>query len=186
MKAFLLFLLLAIACSASAQSIVNPDTVCFGATAATYTQPPLPGYTFTWVVSAPGVITAGQNTNQIIVNWSSAGAGLIPGAVSVSAVNSAGCQTPPVNLDVFILQLIPSISALGPFCNGEPCAPLVANPTGGVFSGIGVVGNQFCPTTSGQGTFNVGYSVTIGGCTFNTSLPVTVNNTPTLPLISHD
>ncbi len=182
----LLFLLLVLPFVAYSQSTINPDTVCYQSNGAIYTQPALAGYTFTWTVLAPGIITAGQSTNQITVDWSTAAPGLIPGAVSVSAVNTAGCQTQPVDLDVFILQVVPLITAIGPFCVGEPCSNLVAAPVGGVFSGAGVSANQFCPTVAGQGTFNVGYSVTVGGCTFTASLPVTVSTAPALAPISHN
>lgn len=186
MRKLLLFLLLALPFVSYSQSTINPDTVCYQSTGAIYTQPVLAGYTFTWTVLAPGVITAGQGTNQITVSWATAAPELIPGAVSVSAVNLVGCQTQPVTLDVFVLQIIPSITAIGPFCIGEPCVNLVATPLGGVFSGTGVAANQFCPTTAGQGTFNVGYTTTVGGCTFNATLPVTVSTAPALAPISHN
>jgi hypothetical protein len=182
----LLFLLLLFPFCAVSQSTVNPDTVCYQSTSATYTQPVLAGYTFTWTVLTPGIITSGQGTNQIIVNWSNAAPGLIPGAVTVSATNAAGCQTQPVDLDVFVLQVVPTITQIGPFCEGEPCVNLTATPAGGVFSGTGVVGNQFCPNVAGQGNFNLNYNVTVGGCPFSATLPVVVNNAPSLPPITHD
>jgi hypothetical protein len=187
MKNFLSFLFFSLlATSLYSQSTVNPDTVCYQSNSATYTQPLLAGYTFTWVVSAPGVITSGQGTNQINVNWSTAAPGLIPNAVSVSAINAAGCQTPPVDLDVFILQIVPVITPVGPFCDGEPCVNLTASVTGGIFSGPGVVGGQFCPNIAGQGVHNVSYNVTVGGCPFSATLAVNVTNTPVLAPISHD
>jgi hypothetical protein len=186
MKNILLLFLLLLPFVSYSQSTINPDTVCYQTPGSIYTQPALAGYTFTWVVSAPGIITSGQNTNQINVNWSGASPGLIANAVSVSAVNTAGCQTQPVDLDVFILQVVPLITAIGPFCVGELCVNLVASPAGGAFSGTGVSANQFCPTVAGQGTFNIGYSVTVGGCTFNATLPVTVSTAPALAPISHN
>jgi hypothetical protein len=61
---------------------------------------------------------------------------------------------------------------------------LVGSPVGGVFSGAGVVGNTFCPTTSG--TFTVTYTVTQNGCTFTTTTNVIVNPIPTLTPIQHN
>jgi len=56
--------------SLSQLSTVNPDTVCYQSTAlSTYTIPSVGSGTYTWTVAAPGVITAGQGTNSISVNW---------------------------------------------------------------------------------------------------------------------
>ena len=65
--------------------------------------------------------------------------------MTVDAANASGCLSTPSVLDVFIYDVTPTINALGPFCETDPCVPLVANPSGGVFSGIGVVGNDFWP-----------------------------------------
>jgi len=89
-------------------------------------------------------------------------------------------------LDVFILNVIPVITPIGPYCETDPCVNLTAVPSGGVFSGIGVIGNQFCPGTAGAGTFTITYTYTINGCTFSTTTLVTVNPIPVLTPISHN
>ena len=171
----------------SQTSTVNPDTVCYQTPGSTYTVPSLgAGYTYNWTVSAPGVITSGQGTNSIGVNWSSASPGLITNGVSVIATNAAGCSSTPVNLNVLIYQVVPTITAIGPFCQGAACVTLTGTPAGGTFTGTGVVGNQFCPTTSGTGTFTLTYTVTSGGCTFTTTTSVTVTPNPTLSPIQHN
>ena len=171
----------------SQTSTVNPDTVCYQTSGSVYTVPSLgSGFTYNWTLAAPGVITSGVGTNTINVNWSSASPGLILNGVTVYAVNSSGCQSPPINLNVFIYQVVPTITAIGPFCQGSPCVTLTGSPIGGVFSGTGVVGNQFCPVTSGVGTFTITYTLTTGGCTFTTTTSVTVNPSPTLSPIQHN
>lgn len=173
----------------SQTSTVNPDTVCYQSTAASiYTVPSLgAGYTYTWTVASPGTITSGQGTNTINVNWSTANPGLINNGVSVVATNTAtGCQSAPVNLNVLIYQVIPTVTAIGPFCQGAACVTLTGTPAGGTFTGTGVVGNQFCPTTSGVGTFNLTYTVNVGGCTFTATTSVTVNPNPSLSPIQHN
>jgi hypothetical protein len=190
MNKFLLFLTLTLlsVVGYSQTSTVNPDTVCYQTNGSIYTVPSLgAGYTYTWTVAAPGVITSGAGTNTINVNWSSASPGLITNGVTVYATNTAtGCQSAPITLNVLIYNIVPTITAIGPFCQGAPCVTLTGSPAGGVFSGTSVVGNQFCPTTSGTGTFTITYTVTQGGCTFTTTTTVTVSPNPVLSPIQHN
>jgi hypothetical protein len=178
--------------SLSQLSTVNPDTVCYQSTAlSTYTVPSVGSGTYTWTVTAPGVITAGQGTNSISVNWSAAAPGLITNGVSVtySSPPPANCPATPVNLNVLIYQVIPTITALGPFCESDPCVTLVGSPVGGVWSGLGVSGNQFCPdnvTNGTNATSTVSYTFSSAGCTFSTSVVVPVYGTPTLSPIQHN
>lgn len=165
---------------------VNPDTVCYQTPGSIYQVTNTPGYTYNWVVSAPGVIVSGAGTNEIGVDWSAAAPGTIVNGVSVTATDANGCTSDPVDLDIFIYQVIPVIDAIGPFCEGTPCVNLTATPIGGVFSGTGVVGNQFCSTTTGPGTHTITYTVTVNGCTFTTTTTVVVNPTPVLSPISHN
>jgi hypothetical protein len=189
MKKFFLLLILLFPLLLSAQlTTANPDTVCYQTSGSIYQVPNLgPGYTYTWTVTAPGVITSGQGTDNIGVNWSSAAPGLINNGVTVIATNAAsGCQSNLVTLNVLILEIIPVITPIGPFCTGDPCANLIGSPIGGTWSGVGVVNGQFCPAVSGSGTFPITYTVTQGGCTFSTSINVTVNAVPVLSPISHN
>ena len=173
---------------ASAQlTTINPDTVCYQDPTSNYQVPALgAGYTYTWTVAAPGVITSGQGTNAIVVNWSAAAPGLIPNGVSVYATNASGCQTPPINLNVFILQVIPVITPLGPFCLNEPCDNLIAVPPGGVWSGPGVAAGEFCPQVAGIGNHVITYTYTLAGCVFTTTTNVIVDDVPSLSPIQHD
>lgn len=187
MKKLLLLLSLVACTTAYTQfTTINPDTVCYQTPGSIYQVTNTPGVTYTWTVAAPGVITSGQGTNQIGVNWSAAAPGLIPNAVSVVASTGAGCNSPASTLNVLILQIIPSITALGPFCTTDACVNIVATPAGGVLSGTGVVAGQFCPATAGAGTWPITYTVTQGGCVFTATINVTVNPTPTLSPISHN
>jgi hypothetical protein len=193
MKRILLVLMTMISTiSLSQLTTTNPDTVCYQSTAlSTYTVPSVGSGTYTWAITAPGVITAGQGTNSISVNWSAAAPGLIPNGVSVtySSPPPANCPATPVNLNVLIYQVIPTITALGPFCESDPCVNLVGTPVGGTWSGTGVVGNQFCPdnvTNGTNATSTVTYTVGSAGCTFTTSVVVPVYGTPTLSPIQHN
>jgi hypothetical protein len=188
MKKFILLLLLLIPFISSAQlTTINPDTVCYQTAGSTYQVPSLgAGYTYTWAVAAPGIITAGQGTNGITVDWSAAAPGLIPNGVSVFATNATGCQSTPVNLNVFILNVIPVITPIGPFCQSEACANLTANVAGGTWSGPGVNGSQFCPQTAGAGNHVITYTYTLAGCTFVATTIIIVEISPVLSPIQHD
>ncbi len=83
MKKLLFSLMIMLSGIAFSQSTINPDTVCINTPGSTYSVPPLgAGFTYTWTISAPGVITAGQGTDNIVVDWSAAGPGLIPVAAA--------------------------------------------------------------------------------------------------------
>jgi hypothetical protein len=164
----------------------NPDTVCYQTPGSIYQVANTPGYTYTWTVSAPGILVSGQGTNNINVNWSNAAPGLYPNAISVYATNANGCQSPPVIIDVFILNIVPTIVAMGPYCVTDPCVPLVGAPPGGTWSGIGVVGNQFCPGNASIGNNTVTYTITQAGCVFTATTVVNVVPIPTISPISHN
>jgi hypothetical protein len=187
MKKILLSLLTLIpVVSLSQLTTISPDTVCFQTSGSIYEVPNTPGYTYDWVISSPGIILGGQGTSQISVDWSNAPLGTITNGVSVSATNSDGCTSPSINLDVFIFQITPTITSISPLCSNEPCVPLVGTPIGGVFSGPGVTGNQFCPSDGNLGSNTITYTITQGGCTFTITTTVIVNPQPILSPIQHN
>ena len=187
MKKILLFLVFFLPFIVNAQlTTINPDTVCYQTPGSIYEVTNQPGTTYTWTVLAPGVLVSGQGTNSINVDWSSSPAGLIPNAISVFGINASGCESPPVFLDVFILNIIPVIDPLGPYCLGEPCVTLTATPNGGTWAGNGVVGDQFCSTTAGIGISNITYSITEAGCVFSATSTITVIPVATISPIFHN
>ena len=172
---------------ASAQlTTINPDTVCIGTAGSIYEVPATAGYTYNWTITPPGVQTSGGTTNSIGVDWSAAAGGLIVGGVTVTATDVNGCTSLPVTLDIFILAIIPTITAIGPFCEDEPCVALNGTPLGGTFTGTGVVGGTFCPATAGPGTHVLTYTYTLNGCTFTATINVVVNPLPVLTPIQHN
>jgi gliding motility-associated-like protein len=155
--------------------IASLDTVCLGEMAAAYSVPTQPGYTYTW--TSMGNIVSGQGTNVITVDWSALNAGLVSGAVQVIAANQFGCLSAPVIENVYILNIVPTIDAVGPFCVYDADATLTATPAGGTFSGLGVMGNQLDPTQA-VGTNNVSYTYTQSGCAFTSFTTITVYPQP--------
>lgn len=155
--------------------IASLDTVCLGETAATYSVPTQPGYTYAW--TTPGTITSGQGTSAITVDCSALNAGLVGGAVQVVAANQFGCLSAPVTVNVFILNIVPTIDTIGPFCVYDANATLTAIPAGGVFAGLGVTGNTLDPTNA-IGTNSISYTYTQSNCAFTSYTTVTVYPQP--------
>ena len=179
MKKLLTILLMAVSLSSIAQTTINPDTVCVNATGEIHFVTNTPTSTYQWTITGGGgAITGGQGTNSITTNWGAV-SGLYPNAVSVIETNASNCPGAPINLDVYLLQM--GLSALGPFCIGDPAAALGGTPAGGTYSGTGVVGNQFDPVTAGLGVHVITYS--LAGC--NTTINVTVNTGPVTGPIQH-
>ncbi|MCX6267850.1 MAG: PKD domain-containing protein, partial [Bacteroidetes bacterium] len=56
--------------------VTGSASVCAGSMGVMYSTSPHAGYAYFWTVSG-GTIASGQNTNQITVNWGSAGAGTV-------------------------------------------------------------------------------------------------------------
>ena len=165
---------------------INPDTVCYQTPGSIYQVPNNPAYTYNWIITPPGVIVAGQGTNQIGVDWSAAAPGLIINAVEVTSQNANGCESVPTLLDVFIYDVTPVITTIGPFCVTDPCFPLTAAPAGGTFTGPGVVGSDFCPNVAGAGAHQITYTYTNGGCVFIATINIVVSNQPVLSPIEHN
>ena len=183
-KLLILFGFLAFLMSNSfSQSITNPDTACVNAVGESYWVTNTAGSTYNWtLVGGGGSITAGQGTSAILVDWGSV-PGLYPDAITVVETNAAGC-TDTVLLDVYLLEA--TFVQIGPFCSYDPCVALTGVPAGGVWSGTGVVLNgliyEFCPTTSGVGSFDLTY--TVGGC--SVVMTVIVNASPVIGPIWHN
>lgn len=189
MKKLILNLLFLLPFLVSAQlTTYNPDTVCYQTSGSIYEVPSLGAdYTYLWSVASPGILINGQGTDSINVDWSGAQPGLISNAISVVATSStSGCQSQVVNLDVFVLYKLVTITPINTLCAQSPCVNLNGSPANGVWTGTGVTGNQFCPSNVTSGTYTITYSVTQNGCTFSQSTSVGVNPTPVLLPINHN
>ena len=178
MKKLLTLLFVVLGLTTYSQTTINPDTICINATGEIHFVTNTPTSTYQWTITGGGAITGGQGTNSITTDWGAV-PGLYPNAVSVIETNSNNCPGVPVNLDVYLLQV--GLSTLGPFCTGDPSTVLSGMPTGGTYSGTGVVGNQFDPVTAGLGVHVITY--TLAGC--STTINVTVNTGPITGPIQH-
>jgi gliding motility-associated-like protein len=156
------------------------DTICYLSSYEMYDVPAVAGYNYLWSSVSP--ITSGQGTNIITVDFSSFPGGFIPGGIQVTP-EANGCIGAPVTIDLFILNVVPTIDPIGPFCEYDEFVTLNVNPIGGILSGIGVVGNEFYPSNA-IGTNDINYEYTLSGCTFDTTTTVTVYPQPTLDSIA--
>jgi gliding motility-associated-like protein len=156
------------------------DTICYLSSYEMYSVPAVANYNYLWSCVAP--ITSGQGTNIITVDFSSFPPGFIPGGIQVTP-ESNGCVGAPVVIDLFILNVLPTIDPIGPFCEYDEFVLLNVNPIGGTLSGIGVAGNDFYPSNA-IGTNTITYEYELSGCTFDTSISVTVYPQPTLDSIT--
>jgi gliding motility-associated-like protein len=164
----------------SVSLITALDTICFQSNSEVYVVTNQPGVWFQW--DAVGIILTGQGTDTITVDWSTLAPGFIPGAVVVTP-QANGCVGMPVSFDLFILNIEPTIDAVGPFCEYDEFVTLQASPLGGTMTGPGVVGYDFTPSTA-VGIDTIIYQYTLSGCTFNDTTLITVYPKPTLDSIA--
>jgi gliding motility-associated-like protein len=160
--------------------INGTDTICIGSALEVYEVMGQPGYNYLWSSVAP--ILTGQGTNTIEVDFSAFPAGLIPGAIQVTP-EANGCVGMPMTYDITIFSVTPVIQPEGPFCSYDEFITLQAQPLGGVFSGVGVLGSTFTPLNA-IGTSEITYVYTQSGCVFDTSIFIVVNPQPTLDSIT--
>ena len=97
--------------------------------------------------------------------------------VQLTVTNDFGADTYSQTVSV---SEIPTVEITSPFsnvCNTAGGFSLGASPLGGSFSGPGVSGSTFSPSSAGVGTHTVSYSYTNGGgCEASASLVITVDN----------
>ncbi len=170
-------------CSAVSPSVfnvtVNPTptptlsgttTLCAGSTGVVYTTQP--GFSnYAWTVSYDGVITSGQNTNQVTVNWASAGLRTI----TVNYDNALGCSAvTPTSLNVTVNSApVPIVSGLSQVCQGSTAVAYTCQGNysgyvwtvssgGTIVSGAGTNAITVNWNTAGSETVSVSYSNSFG------------------------
>ncbi len=162
-------------------SIVNPGapatpTIAVTNTAVCVGQP----ITFTATTSGSGITYnwTGPNftsSNQV-ANLASAAINN-NGTYAVTAT-SANCTSAAATINITV-NALPNVGlgvATNTLCLLNTPETLIGVPSGGTFSGTGVVGNTFDPNVSGVGTFTVTYNYTDGNnCSSSATTVMTVN-----------
>ncbi len=163
------------------QVVINPlPTVSFSALASVCTT--TPAFTLTGGSPATGTQGTGTYTGPGVTNnvFTPATAGAGTHTITYTFVTPQGCTrsaTQSITVTpAFNLQITP----LPTQCtNGQPVT-LVANQAGGVFSGPGVSGTTFTPSSLAPGTYTITYSIPGNTCTNPATLPVVVNPGPSV------
>lgn len=155
MKKILLLLSILISSNLFSQTQVCPDVVCINTQDQDYFVLTTPGSTYNWQLSGGGVIQSAEATDtdadgrvEIIIDW-----GSVIGSytLQVTETNPNGCVGDPVTCIINVVNgPNVAINVVGPFCDGDPIVNLSGLPSGGVFSGTGVVGNTFNPSVGSQ------------------------------------
>ena len=166
-----------------ANPIIASDTVCYQANNMIYTTTDLGvGYTYQWTTI--GNIVSGQGTDSVMVDWSGLPAGFIPNAVDMIAISPNGCSSLPVSFDINIFNVLPVITPTGPYCSNDEFTLLTATPVGGVFSGLGMSGDDFYPSNADTLDNIITYTYTQSGCIFDTTTDIIVYEQPILSQIT--
>ncbi len=157
--------------------ISGPTSVCSNTNGAAYGLPAGSGSTYAWSVGG-GIITGGDGTNSITVDWGNPGSG----TVSVVVSDSLGCSSAPLDLNVSINGL-PFANAgadavicaggsvtLGGAPTGPPGSTYAWSPSTGLSST-----NVADPVASPASTTTYIVQVTNAGCVITDTVVVSVS-----------
>ena len=169
-------------CSNTAMSIVtvNPLPNVDAGTDVSLCNQPIP-YTLNGYSPANGIWTGNHVTSTGVFTPN----GIGDFVLTYTFTNSNSC----VNTDSITVTVVaPQIANAGTdfdICVDAPSYTITGfTPTGGTWSGTGVTGNSFNPTTAGVGTHTLTYSFGASTCLSTDDITVTVNPLPTVTVNS--
>jgi gliding motility-associated-like protein len=169
------------------QLTINPitgqDTICINSVVNLYNVSSItPNLNYVWTTNS-GTISTGQGSTQINIDATGVPSGFYNNMISVYGVDGNGCTSQPQNYNINVYSETPIITPVGPFCSYDEFLTLQATPINGVFSGNGVIGNDFYPSNA-VGTSTITYIYTQSGCVFGTTTDITVYPQPILDSIT--
>lgn len=126
-------------------------------------------------------ISINSSTGEIDFSNSQANTYIIMNTISPSGTCPGDVHTVTVEI-----KDIPTISMniVSAICQEDDAILLDATPTGGIWSGNGVNGNEFDPSNVTTGSSTVTYSVTENGCTNTADAAIQVDEMPTIQIVS--
>ncbi len=160
--------------------VAGDESVCANSTEVIYSTPMNEGNTYSWLVEG-GTIASGSNSNELLVNWGTNGAGV----VSVTETNSANLCSTTLEFNVDIQSPVVGLQGDTSLCVNHTFV-LKANPgystyiwsTGDNTETIQIIGEQI--GAGNQNTFTV--TVTdANGCSTVASSTVTVEACLSIP-----
>ena len=156
----------------------NMNNVCLGDTVTLYSTSVNVGNNpnYTWTI----------NSQPYGINFSSIELFNIKNGDTIrcEVYSSEICATPtkvvsnPIIINILSLPTVQA-GSYSSVCVGSPKFSLQGTPSGGVFSGSGVINGEFFPTSVGQGIYTVTYTYTNNnGCTNSATSEITVLAAP--------
>ncbi len=137
----------------------------------------------------PATIDAGNYNNSPTYSWSTGETTQTitvtqAGTYTVTVTDANGCSNTDSKTISFQQAPTVTLNNFNPVCSSQNELTLTgANPEGGVWSGVAVIGNIFYPAQAGPGNHTITYTYTDNyGCTGSNSKDITVNPTPTVDL----
>jgi gliding motility-associated-like protein len=163
--------------------ITGQDTICINSVTNLYDVSSItPNLNYVWTTNS-GTISSGQGSTQINIDATGVPSGFYNNMISVYGIDGNGCTSQPQNYNINIYSETPIITPVGPFCSYDEFLTLQATPINGVFSGNGVIGNDFYPSNA-VGTSTITYTYDQSGCVFGTTTDITVYPQPILDSIT--
>ena len=152
--------------------------VCAGSTI-NYSVANHPGSTYNWTVvnGTPANVTGG--INNLDITWDLIGG--VSGSIHVEEVTGCGSTgTNDLFVDIYSLPVVDFSGLNADFCIEAAPVILTGNPAGGSFSGPGITGTTFTPSSAGAGTHNIIYTYTdpVTTCTNQKTIQTTIHAKP--------
>lgn len=156
---------------------INPSNTTYTTTGATNAT----AYTWEILPTNAGTITGTGTT--AIVDWNNSFTGTA--SIHVKGTNGSceGIFSNTISVTINALPIV-TLGSFNSVCVNTASYTLTGgSPTGGTYSGTGVSGGVFNPSTAGVGTQTITYTYTDGfGCANTASSTITVNALPTVTL----
>ena len=159
---------------------LSTQTICHNATTTNLTVYATgASLTYQWYSN-----TINSTVGATILNAAGTSASYIPssavaGTLFYYCAVTGTCGSAVSNFAIVIVNSLPLVSAgtYGTYTTISPAVSLAGSPAGGIFSGIGVSGNTFNPSTVGVGNYNISYLYTdaITGCSNLATTTIVVN-----------
>ena len=167
---------------AKANTPQGTTSICQGTSQSTYSTSGVSGATsYQWIISPSSAATLSGSGTAITAYWQPSFSG--QAFISVKAINACGTGevSNPLTVDV---NPTPQLSCPPDFSiciDAEGFTVSGATPTGGIYSGTGMVADNFLPDIAGEGVHEITYTYTDGNvCEAECSFYITVNALPTL------